>query len=342
MINFKFFFIYLFTFGFFSACQTSSVQEDYNTNLTISKSTPLASEIQRVAMLNTSQDNVIDKSSCFMIRFPYVVTVNSIQININSPSDFLFVHNAINAYPHDDDNVNVHFPITVVFNDYTQKIIANQNDFESLISSCQFNTNTFGKINCLTINYPIGINVYDSNYQIARSISIVDNVSMFNFITNSSNSIFFAISYPISIKDQNGQNSIISTNSQFEDVIRNAVDTCDLNSNPTFDFVKILTSNTWKVSYYFNSIDKTFDYIGYSIVFNSDYTVVATKLGIVYKGDWTTSIDNGQRRFEIKFNGDPLSKLSENWKVFEFNLNQLHFISKESNNENYYLYLEKK
>ncbi len=341
MINFKNYFIFLMLIGFFTACQTGSVQEVHSTKETITKTTPLTTDIQRVAMQNTSQDNIIDNSSCFMIKFPYVVTVNNVQITINSSSDYQLVQYNINAFSNDNDIIYIHFPITVVFNDYTQKSIVNQTDFDTLVFGCQSNTNTFGKINCLTINYPIVINMYDSNYQIASSISIMDDLAMFNFISNLAENKFIAISYPITIKDQNGQNVIVTANSQFEDLIKNAVDTCSGNSNTTLDFMQIITANSWNISYYYNSSDRTSNYSGYNFTFNADYTVVAKKSGMTYNGNWSTSLDNGHRRFEIKFDSDTLGKLDENWKVFEFNLTQLRFRSEDSPTENDYLYFEK-
>jgi hypothetical protein len=327
---------------FFTACQTSSVEEVHSTKETITKTSPLTTEIQRVVMLNTSQDNFIDKSSCFAIKFPYGVTVNNIPISINSPNDYSVVQNNIDDFSNDNDIVNIHFPITILFNDYTQKRIANQTDFEFLISSCQSNSNLFGKIHCLTINYPIAINVYDSSYQIASSISINDNLAMFNFIANLINNKFIAISYPISIRNQNGQNSTITSNAQFEDVIKDAVDSCSGNTNTNLDFVKIITANSWKISYYYNNSDKTSNYNGYSFTFNTDNSLVVNKLGKSYNGNWSTFLDNGHRRFTIKINSDPLAKLDEDWKVFEFNTLQLHFKSSDNNNENEYLYFEKK
>jgi len=326
---------------FFTACQTGSVQEVHSTKETITKTTPLTTDIQRVAMQNTSRDNIIDKSSCFMIKVPYVVTVNNVEIPINSSSDYVLVQNNSNAFSNDNDIVNIHFPITVIFSDYTQKNIANQTDLDALISGCQSNTNTFGKINCLTINYPIVINMYDSNYQIASSISINDNLTMYNFITNLDTNKFISINYPISIKDQNGQNVIITTNSQFENVIKNAVDNCSENLNSPLDFMQIITANSWKISYYFHESEKTSVYNSYAFVFNSSYKVTATKSGISYNGIWSTKVDNGVREFEMKFESDFFEKLDVGWNVFEFNNSQLRFRHTEDNNDNDYLYFEK-
>ena len=341
-MNFKNYFSFLVFLTFFTACQTGSIEEVHSTKETITKTTPLTTEVQRVVMQKTSQDNIIDKSNCFMIKLPYVVTVNNVQIPINSFTDYQLVQNNINAFSNDNDIVMIHFPVTVLFNDYTQKSIANQTDFDALILNCQANLNAFGKINCLTINYPISISVYDSNNQIASSVSIIDNMTLFNFIANLEVNKFIAIAYPITIKDQNGQNVVITTNSQFEDAIKAAVDNCSDNPNAHLDFMQIITANPWKISYYYNDNDRTLNYNGFGFTFNSDYSLVVTKLGIIYNGTWSTSMDNGHRRFEIKLNSSPLDKLNENWKVFEFSASQLHFRSDDGNNENDYLYFEKK
>ena len=63
---------------------------------------------------------------------------------------------------------------------------------------------------------------------------------------------------------------------------------------------------------------------------------------MAYNGTWSTKVDNGVREFEIKIELDPLKKLDEGWKVFEFNNSQLRFRDiKEDNNETDYLYFVK-
>jgi hypothetical protein len=328
--------------GLFTACQTESVVETYSTRETITKTTPLSNYIQRVAMQTTSQDNIIDKTSCFMIKFPYSISVNYTQIAINSPSDYQLVQTNINANSNDNDIVYIHYPVTVILNDYSEKIISNQNDINTLISDCLANSNNFGKINCLTINYPITINVYNSSNQIASTSTITDSKMLYTFFENLEDNKFIAISYPVVVTNSNGQNSSITSNSQFEDIIKSAIDSCPDNTSTPLDFMQIVTSNTWKISYYFQNSVKTSVYDGYTFVFNSNYKVVATKAGVSYNGTWSTKVDNGVREFEVKFESDLLGKLDEGWKVFEFNNSKLCFSHKDDSYDNDYLYFEKK
>lgn len=327
---------------FFTACQTESSTEVHSTKETITKTTPLSTYVQRVAMQTTSQDNIIDNSSCFMIKFPYVVTVNSVQITIKSSSDYVLVQNNINAHSYDNDIVYIQFPVVVVLNDYSEKNLANQTAFNTLISECQTNSNSFGKINCITITYPIVITIYDSNNQIASTNSLTNDQSLFNFFNNLNSNQFLAINYPINITNSNGVTVVITDNSQFEDNIKAALDNCVQNVNPSLDFLKILTSNSWKLTYcFYDNYEITSNYNGYIFVFNSNYKVVATKSGIIYNGTWSTKVDNGVRELAIKFETDKFDKLSEDWKVFEFNDSQLRFRHSDGINETDYLYFER-
>lgn len=332
----------LFLVVFFSACQSESVVEIYSTRETITKTTPLSTYIQRVAMQSTSQDNIIDKTSCFMIKFPYVVTVNYAQIAINSSSDYLLVQANINANAYDKDIVYIQYPVTVIGNDYSEKSISSQSALTNLIAECQSNSDDFGKINCISISYPITINIYNSSNQIASTSTITDSKMLYNFFENLEDDKFIAVSYPITITNSNGQNSSITSNSQFEDFIKNVIDTCPENTSTTLDFMQIITSSPWKISYYFHDTVKTSFYEGYSFFFNSNYTVIATKSGVSYTGIWSTKINNGVREFDIKFDTDLLKELDEGWKVFEFNNSQLRFRDAEDSNDTDYLYFEKK
>jgi hypothetical protein len=342
MKNFTNSFCFLVLFvSLFTACQTESVVEIYSTRETITKTTPLTTYVERVVMQKTSQDNIIDKSSCFLIKLPYIVTVNNIQIPINTVNDYLLVQTNINAYTNDNDIVNIHFPIKVVFNDYSEKTLSTQADFNDLFLECQANLNNFGKINCITINFPITINVYDSSNQIASAASITSNQSLYTFLERLEDNIFISISYPITIINSNGQTITVTTNSQFEDVIKSAVDTCPENAIVPVDFMQLITSNSWKISYFAHDGEKTSVYDSYIFTFNSNYKVIAIKSGITYNGIWSTKVDNGVREFEIKFETDLLEKLDEGWELFEFNSSQLRFRDVEDNNDNDYLYFEK-
>lgn len=343
MLSFKKQLHYLATVSLFLlfSCQSEVEEQVYSTQETITKSSPLTSYLQRVAMVKTIQDNIIDMSSYCTIKLPYNVTVNNTSISINSTADYQKVLDNINAYFNDNDIVKITFPVTMIYYNYVEKVIASQSDFESLLSYWADEPDLLSKINCLNIKYPITINIYNSANQIASSVQIASDQSFFSFINNLKESQFIALSYPISITDNNNQVTTITNNSQLENAIKHAIDTCPENINSTLDFMQIITGNPWKISYYFHDNEKTSIYNGFTFVFNSNYKVIATKSGISYNGIWSSKVDNGVREFEIKFESDVLKELDEGWKVFEFNNSQLRFRDTEDNNDNDYLYFEK-
>lgn len=326
----------------FVSCQKETFEETHSTTETITTSSPLTSFLGRIAMQKTCQDNIIDHTDCFTIKFPYQITVNGSQIAINSEADYLYVQYNIDAYTTDNDIVYIHFPVVALKSDYSESNLSNQTDFNNLITVCQANTNNFGKINCLTINYPISINIYNSSNQIASTTKIFDNHGFYNFLNNLSANQYISISYPINVINQNGQTVSITSNNQFEDVIKDALSNCPQNPLPTQDFMQTITSGTWKISYYYDSNDLTSNYNGYIFSFNNSNVVTATKLGVTKTGAWESSLNSGIREFELNFSTSPLHELEEDWRLFEFNDTHLRFRDvKSGNNETDYLYFEK-
>ena len=343
MLSFKknFRFLSIASLFFLFSCQSEQTEQVVNAQETITKSSPLTSYLQRVAMVKTLHDNIIDKSSYCTIKLPYKVTVNNVSISINSTADYQKVLDNINAYSNDNDIVRITFPVTMIYYNYVEKVIASQSDFESLLTYWAAEPDLLSKINCININFPITINIYNSANQIASSAVITSDQLLFSFINNLNGSQFIGLNYPISIKDIDNRIISIANNSQLENAIKFAIDNCVENRNPTLDFINTLTKGSWKISYFYDILEKTQLYNGYVFVFKSDQSLTATKLGISVTGQWETKINNGIREFKISFTPDLLHQLDENWKVFEFNNSRLRFRKEEDGLDNHYLYFEK-
>jgi hypothetical protein len=335
--------IFLFLVVVFSGCQSEINEEVHNTTETISKSSPLTALVQRVAMQKTTYDDGIDYSNYCTIKFPYSVTVNNVTIALKTESDYQKVQENIDANSNDNDVVAIHFPVTMLFYNYAEKIIEKQSDYDALLKYWNAKPDLLSKINCLNIQFPITINSYDSTNQIANTTSITDEKMLYTFINNLSETKFIAINYPILIVKSNGEQVNVTTNSQFENLIKDALVTCPENSNPSFDFMDNITTAAWKISYFYNEDEKTGIYADYVFAFKNDYTVTATKLGITLNGTWYTKIENGVREFKVDFNDDTLKELNENWTLFEFDNFKMRFRENSSYGdiENDYLYFTK-
>lgn len=326
----------------FFSCQSEITDEQYSTKETITKTTPLTTYVERIVMKKTAQDNIIDQTDCFMVKFPYTVTVNAVDITINSAADIALVENNIALSSIDADVVSIHFPITVIFNDYNENTIDSPSDYADLLHDCDEKSDDLSQINCLNFNYPISINRYDSNNQIVSSLSIKDNQALYNFVNNLEDNQFIAVGYPITVTNSNGNQITVTNNSQLEDLIKDALDNCSENTNTSLDFVQVLTGGAWKISYFYHDEERTTVFSGYQFSFKNDNTVIASKSGISKSGIWSIKTKNGEREFKIDFQDDPLKKLEENWEVFEFSTSELRFRDPSDNSlETDYLYFTK-
>lgn len=335
----KYLSIAVFLFLLFS-CQSETEEENNNSQGTITSVSPLTTYLQRVAMVKTVQDNMIDGSSYCTIKLPYTVTVNNEQIAVNTTADYQKVLDNINASNYDNDIVKIDFPVTMVYYNYIEKLIPNQADFDSLIDYWNLYPDLLSKINGLNISYPITINIYNSISQIASSQSIISDQAFFNFIKNLNESQYISLKYPIAITDYNNQIKSISNNLEFENAIKYAIDYCPENNLVPLDFATAITKGSWEIPYFYDGTVKTSNYSDYSFVFKADKSVVASKAGISETGQWESSVQNGITAVNISFATGVLSKLNFNWKLFEFNNSQIRL--RDAGATTNYLYFQKK
>ena len=130
----KSFVLLLISVLFLSSCQTEEseiIQDDNNENLT--RNSSLVNLMMRVSQNPTSQDNVLDSSSCFSVVLPVTVIVNGQQILVDSPSEYQTVQNAIDAFSNDDDIVNFIYPITVQFQNFSTQVVQDADDLDNIL-----------------------------------------------------------------------------------------------------------------------------------------------------------------------------------------------------------------
>lgn len=316
--------IVLIVIAFFSLSITSCQKEEetiiQDEAQTFTKESTLSRLLLRTAQFPTSKDNIIDNSSCFSVQLPVTIILNGQQIVVANQADYQLVQNAINEFSNDDDIVNFVFPITIVYQNFQTQIIQNTNDLDDVLDDCGEDDN-FDEIDCIIISYPFSINVYNSNNQVANTVSITSNSNLFNFIYNLTSNTFLSISYPISLTDVNNQNIIINSNSQLENFIEDSIDDCNDNSSSgtnNLNFIETLTSGTWYISYFFDDTDETSDYAGYNFIFNTNGTSKAIKNATTINGTWNTFVDSGVNKLDLNFDGIILDEIEDDWRIIEY------------------------
>ena len=309
-------------FLFSFSCQKEENELFQETNDTIATGTPLLSLLTRVVQNPTSHDNVMDNSNFFRVQLPATVIVNRQQITVNNEGDYQLIQEAIDAFSTDDDIVTFIFPITIVFQDYRSQIITSQDELDDIIDTFDDEDN-FHEIDCLTINYPIVINTFDSTNQVANAITFSNNNDLYTFLQNLNVAIIVSINYPFSIQNSRGQTVLITSNNELEIAIEDAIGECNANSGvgtggPN-DLATVIVHGTWYVSYYFrNNIVQTSDFNGYNFNFSTTNTINVLGNGNAINGTWIINSNGNEKRIEFEFEGNTLDRLSERWKVVDY------------------------
>lgn len=311
------------------SCQVeeSTIIQDQTQNL--SASSPLSKAMARVTQNNTSVDNILDGTSVFVVKLPVTITLNNVNLTVSSASDYATVQSIKEASNSDDDVVNYTFPIQVTMRNYQVIVVNSMNQLNSIISA----NNDISEISCLSIQYPITVNEYDSSNQIANVITFISDSQVINYLLNLSSGIFYSINYPISVLDPSNQTVVLTSNSQFIDLIEFSISQCGTSSGSTDTFVSVITSGTWRVTYYFDDDDETSDYQGYIFTFHTNNTITIVKNAITYTGTWSFYEDDGVNVFEIDFSDSELGNLADDWELLEFSNTMVQL--KDDENDEY-------
>lgn len=309
---------------FLMSCQTEENEVIQDPNQNLSNVSPLTTLMTRVTQNPTSGDNIMDNSSCFSVVLPATVIVNGQNIVVSTQADYQTVQDAIDAFSNDDDIVNFIYPITIQFQNFSTQVLQNSDDLDDVIDDCG-EDDGFDEIDCISFNFPIVINVYNANNQLANTITINNNTDLYNFLENLEDNEYVAIQYPISLIDSNGVNVTITSNDQLEDVIEDSIDDCDdsPSGGGSSALSSIIVDGTWYVSYFFDDTDETSDYAGYNFTFNVSGTATAVKNTTTINGSWSNYIDSGDEKLEFSFDGSILDELEDDWEVTEYSATQI-------------------
>ena len=309
-------------------CQVeeSTVIQDTTQNLTASS--PLSKSIARVTQNNTSVDNSLDGTSVFVVKLPVSISLNNTNLTVSTTADYATVQALKEASNSDDDVVNYTFPIQVTLRNYQEIVVNSLNQLNSIIAA----NDDISEIGCLSIQYPISINEYDSSNQIANVLTFISDSQVINYLNNLQSAVFYSINYPITVLDPANQLVVVTSNSQFLDLMEYSITQCGANSGSTDTFISVITSGTWRVTYYFDDEDETADYQGYVFTFNTNNTITIVKNLQTFTGTWSFYEDDGVTVFEINFSDSELSNLADDWELLEFS-NSLIELKDDDNDE---------
>ena len=272
--------ILLVSFIGFTSCQEEIDNENGKNPNTNSSNSETASNLERSSMYDGSFDDFLDGISCSSILLPVVATVNGTQVSIISQSDYQLVLNILGQFTNDNDTVTLQFPLSVKMSNYTEVVVANQGEYNTLINACETAENEAkNAINCLNIDFPITILTYSLNFDQTGSAVIETEQQLYTFMNNFGNNELFAVNYPITATLNNSNTITISSDLDLKASISDClgIENAEENAeNQANNLENILVDGLFKVETFINSgINTANVYAEYSINFANDLSCVA-------------------------------------------------------------------
>ncbi len=317
--NFVLLFLPLIILIMFSSCRSESdilIEDSENQNI---KSTSKATNLMlKVSMNDGSIDNIIDNSTCFTVKLPVTVIANGSEEIINSAEDFQVIEDIFAEFNNDTDELEIIFPITVIFNDYTEASIENQIELEAINSNCTTNNEN---IECVDFKYPFSISVFDSQSELLQTLTFNSDKELFKFLKNLKEEDIATINFPVSLIFSDDTETTITSIENLEQTIESIIESCDDNDTTIDLFIQTITKGKWEVQKYKdNQSNETQNYKDFVFTFSEDGSVSIENIvtNETTNGSWSviTRADGGLDT-SLNFGSQALlNKLNNNnWNV---------------------------
>ncbi|NNC48905.1 MAG: hypothetical protein HKO01_00030 [Flaviramulus sp.] len=319
--------ILLLSFIGFTSCQDDDDKVNGENPKTNAANSQTAQNLERSSMHDGSFDDFLDGVSCSSILLPVTATVNGTEVNVISESDYATVIDILSEYNDDEDEVILHFPVSVKLSNYTEVQISNQLEFDTLIMACNQAENTAkDAINCLDINFPITIFTYSLNFDQTGSVVLESEEQLYAYMSDFGNDEYFAVNYPITANINSDTVISITSDIDLQTKITECIATDDEmeeaeeNANA---IETILVNGVFKVQSFVDaSVEKANDYADYTIDFANDLSCTAqnTADSTIEDVQGTYEVTSQTEvYFNLTFSGNATFELLNNsWEVTSY------------------------
>ncbi|MBL7841959.1 MAG: hypothetical protein JNJ75_17560 [Cyclobacteriaceae bacterium] len=297
-----------------------------------SASSNAATLLKKVTLRDGSSDNILDSGSCVTILFPVTVTVNGEDFVITSSDELKQIERMLEESEGDDDEIDLHYPITIMLSDYTSVVINDEDELEEYTDECS-EGGFDDDIECIDFVYPIKLTRYNTDTQVSDVLTVQTDGQLYGLIKSLKDDDLVSFVFPVALEDNNGTRFTANNVEQLEQVIEDAEDACDEDDDNDFDdddvdtsaLEAVIQSGNWKVAYYFDDTDQTVAYSEFTFEFHEDGTVIARNGSEENVGTWAAYGDDGELELEFEFDNDNelLDEISEDWEVTMFSTTQL-------------------
>ncbi len=320
----------VFSLLFMATLMVTSCQDEFeelpgpDEQQTIMASSSTARLIERTSSNDGSFDNIVDGASCFALDFPYTVEVNGIQITIDSREDLQVIEEIFDAIDTDVDVLEIIFPVTITFSDYSKITINNREELMALAEEC-LEGGADDDIECIDFVYPITLFTFDINEQQTGSVTVNNDEELRLFFKGLDENDLISIDFPVTLKLYDGTEVVVNSNAELAAAIENAKDACDEDDDNDYNdddftlerFNNLITECPWLVrEVQRDAISQTDQYFEYLMNFTEDGGVtVRDRLGNILNGTWSTRMTDRGVLLNLEF--EFLVDFNLEWFVYE-------------------------
>ncbi len=288
---------FLFALLSFTACQDEATEVDNpNEQETIVPNSTLANLISNTSANFGTADNILDGSSCFSVELPVTIIVSDITIVIATEADLEQLEDLFADLNDDDDFLDFVFPITIIFSDYTELVIENENQLEDFITDCEVEDDF---IECVDFVFPISFSIFNSEFVIIETVVIENDEALYMFfddLEDNDNALIVSLNYPVTLEYADGETLEVNSNEELSEAIEMAEEYCDDEEEDDCveeEIVELLVECPWEVFLYTNDDIENIDG-PYIFNFNEDGSMVIEGINDPYTTTWElTETDNG-------------------------------------------------
>jgi hypothetical protein len=309
----------------FTACQTEDPPVvETSEEETMTANSAAASLMTNMVSNDGSYDNIVDGSSCFDIRFPYTVSVNGLDITINSKDDLRLIEEIFDALDEDNDILDIIFPVTITLADYSEITIENLAQLREHSEEC-IEGGDDDDIECIDVIYPVTFFTYDREAQQTGSVNVGSDKEMRRFFAGLDMEDIISLQFPVMFEMYDGTKVMVESIGQLRETIERAKESCDEDDDDDHnddDFTKerldnLLVECPWLVKEVKREYEYSSDqYENYIMNFNEDGSVtVKDHEGNLLNGEWTTRVSEYRVLLRLEF--EFLADFTLEWFVYD-------------------------
>ncbi|NMH87832.1 hypothetical protein [Flavivirga algicola] len=312
---------------FFTSCQEEAVEvtPPAESEALVADS-QLTSFISATSKMDGSKDNIIDNASCISVSLPVTVTVNGLEVIVDSEEDFEVIEAIFDEFEEDLDKLEMLFPITIVNSEHEEVVINNADELEAYVKECSGDNEVDDDIECIDFQYPISFSVYDTEFQVIDVVTIENDRELHRFVKRVANAeVLASLNFPVTMLLSDGSSVVVNNNEELEKTINEAKDACDEDDDNDYgddDFTKERLDEYLKICpwvvYEFkrDNQDNTAEYKEYALNFKEDNVVVMrARGGDILTGTWSTRVTDRGALLKMEF--ENLADFTLEWIVYD-------------------------